>query len=684
MRLLNSGIASLLLVAAVRGKYAARSACALFRTRIRGTWRDPGKTKTQDTNAISATKVVRLTMGALVVAIAACGGDGNDGAGPIPQPQIALSLTSSGATVGAGGSLTFDVTVTGSNGFTGPATITVTGTPTGVTAGVSTPRVAGSTTTSTVNITVGAGLSSGTYPLVVMASGSGVASVTGSFVLIVTAAGGFTIAASAQAITLTQGSSSTNTITITRTGGFAGSVGLTATGMSSGLSAAFTPPNAPDASATLTVTASGIAVTGTATVTIVGSAAALPAQTIPIQVTVIPRQSSGAGSVIVDFSGCGTALRPIWFAYQDGAGAWTRVASSSDIYRFTVSEGAGGYAYTLRSAPGASAVAVKLMSRAELIGAPINACHAVSGNKRVSATVSAVETSQQATVNLGGSTVHVPASATVTIPNVPNGTFDLVAWRMNGVRGLNTPSDSRGVIIRDVNVPEGASAGVIDFGLAASEPSAYGDMDFTGANAGDVFTGDMSYYTGSRESCTKALLYTFSNTTPRIPVGVWGFPGAAQRSSDFYAVTAVATKGQSTRSVQQSFHTAGTVSFLHFGAPVSMPVVNDVPGSPYRRLHVAGTTPVEYSSTMAFSYGSAAADKSAAIQATVAWLGGNTASLSFPDFTAVAGWDNSWVPATATNVLWSFGGTGASFSGLPCVEGALLRTAFVSGEISPP
>jgi hypothetical protein len=625
---------------------------------------------------------VALAIGLLAELLAACGGGGSDGGTTSLAPQIAMTLTSFGGTVAQGQSITFGVTVTGSNGFTGPATITVAGAPAGVSAIASASQFVGNTTTSTVSITVSTAVGAGMYPLTVTGSGSGVESVTRSFALTVTAlAGGFTIAASAPTVTLAQGSSATSTITIARTGGFAGSVGLAATGMSNGLTATFAPASATGTNATLSLTASSVAVIGTVTLTITGSAASLPVQTISAQVTVVPGASGGAGSVMVDFSGCGAEAKPIWFAYQDGGGTWTRVTSTNDIYRFMVTASAGGYAFAVRPAANASSVAVKLLSRTELTTAPINFCRVPRGNKTVVATVSAVGTNQQAAVNLGGSTVHVPASATVSIPNIPNGPFDLVAWRMNGQRGLNTPGDSKGIILRDVNVPDGGSAGIVDFDAATAAPMFWGGMSFTGANSGDAFTGSMSYYTGPRESCTAALLYNFSTTTPSVPVGVWGFPAAAQRPTDFYVLNVVATNGVFIRMVQQSFHTpGGEGSFLHFGGSVSTPVVSDVPGGAYRRLQVVGTTPGEYSSTVIFLYANALGDKAVAIETSVAWLGGNAATLTFPDFSGVSGWDSSWIPGAQAPVLWTFGGTAASFSGLPCTEGALFRAGYVSGE----
>ena len=84
---------------------------------------------------------------------------------------------------------------------------------------------------------------------------------------------------------------------ITRTGGFAGSVSLTASGLPNGVTAAFDPTDAAGASATLTLTASATAAIGAATVTIKGTSQGQTDQTTTLALTVnIP----GGFSLTVD------------------------------------------------------------------------------------------------------------------------------------------------------------------------------------------------------------------------------------------------------------------------------------------------------------------------------------------------------------------------------------------------
>jgi hypothetical protein len=95
-----------------------------------------------------------------------------------------------------------------------------------------------------------------------------------------TATPDFTIGASPSSLTVTQGGNGTSTITIASLNGFNSATTLSATGLPSGVTAAFstnpvTPPANGSATSTLTLTASAGATVGGATVTVTGTSGAL-------------------------------------------------------------------------------------------------------------------------------------------------------------------------------------------------------------------------------------------------------------------------------------------------------------------------------------------------------------------------------------------------------------------------
>jgi subtilase family serine protease len=101
----------------------------------------------------------------------------------------------------------------------------------------------------------------------------------------------FGLALSPGSVTVTQGSKGTSTITVTPSNSFSGNVTLSASGLPSGVTAAFSPNPATSTSA-LTLTASATAATGTVTVTIKGVSGSLT-HTTTLSLTV-NASSSGA------------------------------------------------------------------------------------------------------------------------------------------------------------------------------------------------------------------------------------------------------------------------------------------------------------------------------------------------------------------------------------------------------
>jgi hypothetical protein len=88
----------------------------------------------------------------------------------------------------------------------------------------------------------------------------------------------YSLTATPNSVTITQGSSGTSTITVVPVNGFSGNVTLSASGLPSGVTAGFSP-NPTATTSTLTLTASATATTGTVTVTITGTSGSLSHQT---------------------------------------------------------------------------------------------------------------------------------------------------------------------------------------------------------------------------------------------------------------------------------------------------------------------------------------------------------------------------------------------------------------------
>jgi len=111
----------------------------------------------------------------------------------------------------------------------------------------------------------------------------------------------FTLSDSPSSLTITQGGSGTSTITVNDLNGFAGSVTLAASGLPSGVTAAF-GTNPTTGTSVLTLTASSTATTGSATVTITGTSGSLTASTtlaLTVNSTATPNFSVAASPTSV-------------------------------------------------------------------------------------------------------------------------------------------------------------------------------------------------------------------------------------------------------------------------------------------------------------------------------------------------------------------------------------------------
>ena len=215
------------------------------------------------------------------------------GCGGTVTPDYTLSASPSSVTITQGGSGTSTITVNPTGGFTGSVTLSASGLPAGVTASFGpNPTTGNSVLTLTASSTATTGAATVT---ITGTSGSLTHTTTVSLTVNAASTPNFSLSASPSSLTVTQGTSGTSTITVTPSGGFTGSVSLSASGLPSGVTASF-GTNPTTSTSVLTLTASSTATTGAATVTITGTSGTL-SHTTTISLTV---NSSAAQNLIVN------------------------------------------------------------------------------------------------------------------------------------------------------------------------------------------------------------------------------------------------------------------------------------------------------------------------------------------------------------------------------------------------
>jgi hypothetical protein len=190
--------------------------------------------------------------------------------GAPPAPDFTISASPSSQTVVQGSSTAYTVTVTAVNGFTGTVNLSASGFGAGASGAFNPTSVAGSGT-STLNVTTTANAATGSFPISIVAT-SGSLSHGTSVTLVVNPPPDFTISASPASQTVTQGNSTTYTVTITGQNGFIGTVTLGATGFGAGASGSFSPASvAGSGTSTLTATTTSTAATGSFTINLTGT-----------------------------------------------------------------------------------------------------------------------------------------------------------------------------------------------------------------------------------------------------------------------------------------------------------------------------------------------------------------------------------------------------------------------------
>jgi hypothetical protein len=206
-----------------------------------------------------------------------------------PSPNFSLSASPSSLSVTQGSSGSSTVTVTPSGGFTGSVSLSNSALPSGVTATFGTNPTTGS---SVVTFTASSTATTGTSTVTITGTSGSLTHTTSiSLTISAVATPNFSLSASPSSVSVTQGSTANSTITETPSGGFTGSVTLSASGLPAGVTAAF-GTNPTTGSSVLTFTASATATTGTATVTVTGTSGTLT-HTATISLTV---NASGGGA----------------------------------------------------------------------------------------------------------------------------------------------------------------------------------------------------------------------------------------------------------------------------------------------------------------------------------------------------------------------------------------------------
>jgi len=268
-------------------------------------------------------------------------------------PSFTVNATPASVSLTPGGTGTSSIQVEGQNGFNGKVALTVSGLPAGVTSAFASSSTApGTNLTFTAVATAAAGTAS-----VTVTGTSGTITKTAAIALTILPGADFSLSFPQGSLSIFQGTAGAGPIRVSALNGFVGSVVLTASGLPTGVTAAFTPTGS-EGLYTATFTVAPTAAKGSATVTITGTSGALTHKTT-FTLNVL---ATATGTAVVNLATVanisGAAIDTVPFT---GGGLDNGGRSYSGML-MGASQNIGGIVYSLAPMTGLSAVSAKTVT----------------------------------------------------------------------------------------------------------------------------------------------------------------------------------------------------------------------------------------------------------------------------------------------------------------------------------
>jgi len=464
---------------------------------------------------------------------------------------------------------------------------------------------------------------------------------------------GFSFAVTPPTASVPQGGSGVATAIITRVNGFAGAVNITTSGAPNGVTIAAAAASGTDTAATLNITATSAVAVGNYPVTVSATGAGIAgAQTagLNVQVTSAP---GGSGNIALSYANCDPSEVPVWFAAQNGTGAWTRIAAGANN-TFTFSVGATGGIATVQQAGTGFFTGVFYGSQADLmalaLGSQCRGVTASTGTTHLTGTVTgAGGAAGHSLIAVGGaSTLHPNIQGTgFTLDGAPSGRRDLVAAAY-GNDANDITSISRIIFRRNVT-----------YTSAIPQLVFFGTEDFIPVS-GRVGTNN----TGADQVMAQAAVVTangasvpFVTTTAGRPdrVPYVGLPDSVLAPADVHVLTITATPagGSSSRLAVLFRHSVSfDVDTVTFGPALNQPTVTGIAASPYLRLRAQLASQPTYNAGAQARY--AQSGNSVSVVQTAGYANGAPANwvIDIPDLTS-AGYDATWGLKSGTSLAWA-------------------------------
>jgi len=470
------------------------------------------------------------------------------------------------------------------------------------------------------------------------------------------------------------GASASATLTLSRINGFADPVNL-AVSAASGLTVTPNPASVTGTTSTLAVSAAASFPAGNYPVTITGTGTGVTQQSTTFAVQVSP--AAGGGATTFNYATCETNQIPVWFAIQNGSGAWTQVTPTNTAFTFTINS-VGAIAYVLKNGTSME-TRVLYGNAAEIAAIAIaNPCGgAPTGTKRITGSFNAAgDSTNIVNVVVGGAQFIKPNNTNgFTLTNVPKGVRDLISARVL----VTAPNTDRMVLRRGTNYGNNANIPTIDLSINNTTDG------FT-----PVFGGIVVPNLGTDQGELDASLITVNGPSesyfsysdaPRPVLGFpfIGLPDTQLQAGDFHQISVFAAPssgGTSFRFIQAIQHTP-SVQTISLGPQLGVATkVTTLGTSPYLRLRAQIPTQSTYTAGAAADFFQNSNSISLLMSAAYAGAVPATWTLDIPDLTG-AGYNTAWALVNGTGVSWDVNAVSGNV--LPFIGGSAVDNAQIVG-----
>jgi hypothetical protein len=487
--------------------------------------------------------------------------------------------------------------------------------------------------------------------------------------------------------TVEAGQSTSFTATVTRAGGFTGSVGVEVQDEPAHVEVSVSDEGGSGAASTFAVEieVGAEAAPGAHELTVEASGTGVTAVNQAFTLTITeaddPGDNGGTGGsqVTLDFSGCRASEMPIWVGYQDGSGDWAQATGDGFVYTFQIAGGTMAYAWYAEP-EGIPMTQVTFLATEEILAVqPFLICNPPRGTASMSGIVEGLGASQLAGVTLGpGFGATTGAAPEVVVGGLTEGTMDLVAFRADLSA---SPVPDRLLLRREVEVTDGGSLGTLDFDGSESFDPAWAIMSVSGAG-GAPSNFLMGYLSGDQCLGSNGALARAQGVQTG-SVELPGIPPDRQRNGDVHQLTITQAEAGSARLATQFFR---VLSDRTLALPPSIdPSVSDDDGA-YRRMSASFAIPSPFregSSGMAALTLSDNDGKSFVTGVSLSRISGSTAEVTTPDLSGAPGWSDAWALPAGSSVRWTAQITASRLAGNDpanfCQEDAWARVATVEG-----